>query len=102
MISDEPDEDADGSDDDTALESLGDVGPRPDDTSPLPSLPQWPEHDQHDTGIQVDAATMTWFRSTHPDWRRQMGYVLRAWMIANTANETPGTCPHLPPASLSG
>ncbi len=94
MISDEPDEDAEGFDDDTVLETfVGDAGSRPDDASPLPSLPEWPAHGQHDIGIQVDTATMAWFKSMHPDWRRQMGYVLRAWMIANTANGSPGTCP---------
>jgi hypothetical protein len=94
MISDEPDEDADGLDDDTALEALvGDVGPRPDNASPLPSLPEWPTRGQRDVGLCVDAATLAWFKATHPDWRRQMGFVLRAWMIANTANQTAGTYP---------
>jgi hypothetical protein len=94
MISDEPDEDADGLDDDTVLEALvGDVGPRPDNACSLPLLPEWPIPGQHDIGLEVDAATVAWFKSSHPDWRRQMGLVLRAWMIANTANQTPGAYP---------
>jgi hypothetical protein len=98
MISDEPDEDADGLDDDKALEALvGDAGPRPDGASPPLSLPEWPTPGQHDLGLYIDAETLAWFKSAHPDWRRQMGLVLRAWMIANTANQTPGTC--RPPAA---
>jgi hypothetical protein len=100
MISDEPDEDADALDDNEALESLiGGAGLRPADASPLPSLPEWPARGQLDTGLQVDAETLAWFRSMHPDWRRQMGVVLRAWMIAHTASQTRGTNP--PPATLS-
>jgi hypothetical protein len=95
MISDEPDEDADVLDDEAALESLvGDAGPRPGDAPPLPSLPEWPARGQLDIGLQVDAETLAWFRSTHPDWRRQMGVVLRAWMLTSTANQAPGT--HFP------
>jgi hypothetical protein len=94
MILDEPDEDADALDDDTALECLvSDAEARPDDASHAQTLPEWPMRGQHDIGLTVDAVTMAWFKSTHPDWRRQMSSVLRAWMIANTASQTPGTCP---------
>jgi hypothetical protein len=94
MISDEPDEDADLLDDDTALDSLmGDVGPRSDVAASSPALPEWPTRGQHEVGLPVDAETLAWFKSAHPDWRRQMGNVLRAWMITNTADQAPGTYP---------
>ncbi len=90
MISDEPDEDADALDDDTAIESLlGDGSARRDDVAPPTVLPEWPAHDCCNIELQIDAATIAWFRSSYPNWQRQMGLVLRAWMNANTANDTP-------------
>jgi uncharacterized protein (DUF4415 family) len=90
MISDEPDEDADALDDDAAIDSLlSDAETQPGNTSHLPSLPEWPARGQRDVGLRVDDETLAWFKATHPDWQRQMGFVLRAWMIASTANQQP-------------
>ncbi len=90
MISDEPDEDAEEIDDDTILGSL--VGKDAIGQLDVPQrslIPEWPTNSDRGIDLQVDAETMAWFRSSHPDWRRQMGLVLRAWMIANTASDTP-------------
>ncbi len=94
MISDEPDEDAEEFDDDTILESLvGHDGIGRLDVPQRSLMPEWPAGGDRGIDLQVDAETMAWFRSSHPDWQRQMGLVLRAWMIANTASDTPGISP---------
>jgi uncharacterized protein (DUF4415 family) len=94
MISDVQGEDADALDDDEALESLiSDAGPTPGVACSVSSMPEWPPRERSDVGLPVDAETLAWFRSTHADWRRQMGVVLRAWMIANTVNQTSAIYP---------
>jgi uncharacterized protein (DUF4415 family) len=86
MISDEPDEDADILDDETALESyLGDTPPRLDRVaSGAMELPDWPPRAVRDIGLNLDAETLAWFKAANSDWRREMRAVLRAWVAAKT------------------
>jgi uncharacterized protein (DUF4415 family) len=87
MISDEPDEDADPLDDDMAIEAL--LGETPTTRNPAHTstdLPDWPPRSAQDIGLNLDAETLTWFRRTHTDWRRRIRSVLRAWVVANTAD----------------
>jgi hypothetical protein len=87
MISDEPDEDADILDDETALESyLGDAPPRLDRAaSGAAELPDWPPRAVQDIGLHLDVETLAWFQAAVADWRREMRSVLRAWVAAKTA-----------------
>lgn len=87
MISDEPDEDADILDDETALESyLGDAPPRTDSVaSGTTELPDWPPRAVRDIGLTLDAETLAWFKAANGNWRREMRSVLRAWVAAKTA-----------------
>jgi uncharacterized protein (DUF4415 family) len=96
MISDEPDEDADTTDDDSALDSLpGDGSAKPEGPPRRIELANWPTPRGYDIRLNLDAETVAWFRATYPDWRRQMYGVLRAWMTANTteiqATQVPST-----------
>jgi uncharacterized protein (DUF4415 family) len=86
MISDEPDEDADALGDDTALEIyMGGARPGPAPEADTIILPDWPCQAVQEIGIQLDADTLAWFRTTYADWPRQMRSVLRAWVISNTS-----------------
>jgi hypothetical protein len=82
MIVDEPDEDADTLDDETALDNyLGGESPANLDTG-LADLPDWPAPAKRDIGLDLDTATLNWFKQGHADWRREMRFVLRAWVLA--------------------
>lgn len=84
MISDEPDEDADALDDDTALEIYME-GARPGRVPEADTtFPDWPSQPVQEIGLELDAGTLAWFRTTYADWPRQMRSVLRAWVIFNT------------------
>jgi hypothetical protein len=98
MISDEPDEDADTLGDDPTLETFFDDEPLKSD-SPCTMLDatEWPGRLAPDVGLHVDTETLTWFQANHVNWRRQMRFVLRAWMIANAANRA-----SLPSATFAG
>jgi hypothetical protein len=87
MISDEPDEDADILDDETAFENyLGDGTPKPDTTaSGTTGLPDWPPRAVLDVGLSLDAETLAWFKAANGKWRNEMRFVLRAWVAAKTA-----------------
>jgi uncharacterized protein (DUF4415 family) len=87
MISDEPDEDADILDDETALECyLGDAPPKAGNTaSGTPELPDWPPRAVQDIGLSLDAETLAWFKAANGNWRNEMRLVLRAWVAAKTA-----------------
>jgi uncharacterized protein (DUF4415 family) len=86
MISDDPDEDADTLDDGAVFENyLGDAPPRPDSAAPdTTALPDWPEA-VRDIGLNLDTETLAWFKAANTNWRSAMRSVLRAWMVANTA-----------------
>jgi hypothetical protein len=34
--------------------------------------------------LNLDAATIAWFRSTYVDWQQQAASVLRAWVAAHS------------------
>jgi uncharacterized protein (DUF4415 family) len=86
MISDDPDEDADALDDGTVLDNyLGDAPSSPDSApSEATTLPDWPQT-ARDIGLSLDTATLAWFKATNINWRSAMQSVLRAWVVANTA-----------------
>jgi hypothetical protein len=82
-IMDEPDEDAADLDDDGLLEAYLDPGAPPAGDSAT-DMPEWPPAMVHDIGLTVDTATLAWFRNSHADWRREMGFILRAWVEIQT------------------
>jgi hypothetical protein len=86
MISEDPDEDADTLDDGAVFDSyLGDAPPRPDSAdSDATALPDWPQA-VRDIGLNLDTETLAWFKAAYTDWRSAMRSVLRAWVVANTA-----------------
>ena len=86
MISDDPDEDADTLDDGAVFDSyLGDAPPRRDiAASDATTLPDWPEA-MRDIGLDLDTETLSWFKAANTNWRSAMRSVLRAWVVANTA-----------------
>jgi hypothetical protein len=87
MISDEPDEDADILDDETAFERyLGDAASTPDPAaSGTTELPEWPPRAVREVGLSLDAETVAWFQARNGDWRREMRFVLQAWVAAKIA-----------------
>jgi hypothetical protein len=95
MISDEPDEDADTRDDESALEAyLGDASAAPNgDAKTTPRLSDWPPKAARDIGLNLDIETLAWFQATHADWRHAMRAVLRAWAAVKAtqcaASQTP-------------
>jgi hypothetical protein len=92
MISDEPDEDADNLDDDAVLENcVADAGSKQTGGGPaMPDLPDWPRLMVKEVGLDLDTETLTWFKSTYRDWRQQMRFVLRAWVVANRKGRPEG------------
>lgn len=87
MISDEPDEDADALDDETLLETYTGVDPpaaRPGSDN-APDMRDWPPSRRtSDAGSAIDAETLAWFKTNRPDWRTELGLVLRAWVTGQT------------------
>jgi hypothetical protein len=91
MISEEPDEDADTLDDETALQTyFGDTSPKWEGggASGAAQLPDWPPHIVRDIGLNLDTETLAWFKAANADWRREMRSVLRAWVAAKVAEQT--------------
>jgi hypothetical protein len=86
MIPDDPDEDADALDDGVMFDNyLGDAPTRRDSvTAEAMTLPDWPEA-VRDIGLNLDAETLAWFTASNTNWRSAMRSVLRAWVVANTA-----------------
>lgn len=86
MISDQSDEDADALDDDKLLATyLGIDSHNPaQGTVVVPEPLDWPSTTEHDVGLTVDTVTLAWFKTNHTDWQRQMRFVLRAWVMAQT------------------
>lgn len=86
MISDDPDEDADLLDDGAMFDRyLGDAPPRRDSAAcAATTLPDWPEA-MRDIGLDLDTETLSWFKAANTNWRSAMRSVLRAWVVANTA-----------------
>ena len=86
MISDPSNEDADTLDDDKLLAAYLGIDPyKPEQhvvVAPEPS--DWPPIAEHDVGLTVDNMTLSWFKANHTDWQRQMRFVLRAWVVAQT------------------
>lgn len=86
-ISDEPDEDAD-LDDDALFEAYLVAGSPQNERNPAADgadeIAEWPPAKMQNVGVMVDTATLTWFRSNHADWQREMGFVLRAWALVRT------------------
>jgi hypothetical protein len=86
MISNEPEADADGFDDDQVLQAyLGiDAQSPAQDTAGPAEMPDWPLPCVRDIGLSIDVETVAWFKSRHADWRAEMSFVLRAWTIARS------------------
>ena len=86
MISDRSDEDADTLDDDKLLAAYLGIDPhKPEQHAVVvPEPADWPPTAEQDVGFTVDYMTLAWFKANHTDWQRQMRFVLRAWVIAQT------------------
>ncbi len=90
MISDEPDEDADDLDDDKMLETY--IGPgQGNATDVAVALPDWPPTHSplngpgvNGVGLNIDRATVAWFKANYAEWQREIGSVLRGWIVAQT------------------
>ena len=87
-ISDQPDEDAANLDDNALFEAYLDAGtPRTagvQATDVGDGMPDWPPVTLRNVGLTIDTATLAWFKSNHADWRAEAGFVLRAWVAAQT------------------
>jgi hypothetical protein len=86
-ISDDPDEDADNLDDDALIEAYLGTGTRVAQSNTLAAdagqeMPEWPPLKVRNIELTIDSATIAWFVGNHADWRREIGYVLRAWVAA--------------------
>nr|WP_294522409.1 BrnA antitoxin family protein [uncultured Rhodopila sp.] len=86
MISDEPDEDADSLDDDALVEAYTGTIITPEPTAAaIPPPADWPYSASQQDTLAVDADILAWFQANHPDWRRRVSAVLRAWIAAQPA-----------------
>jgi hypothetical protein len=81
MISDEPDDD-DDLDDEAALDSYLGTNDLPKRDRVSVELPDWPAPTKRDAGLDLDVDTLAWFKQNHADWRREIRFVLRAWVVA--------------------
>ncbi len=86
MITDDPDEDADALDDGALFDNYIGDAPRSRDSAVLDATPppDWPQAVQ-DIGLNLDTETLAWFKAANTNWRSAMRSVLRAWVVANTA-----------------
>ncbi len=91
MISDDPDEDADNLDDEGLIAAC--LGPGktadPDEPTADQDIPDWPSVGARNVGLVVDNGTLDWFKTNHADWRREMGFVLRAWVVTKATAPDP-------------
>jgi len=82
MIRDDPDEDADNLDDEALVAAC--LGPgntsEQDSQAAEHAIPDWPPIGPRNVELIVDNETIDWFKANHADWRREMGFVLRAWV----------------------
>ncbi|MBS0644621.1 MAG: hypothetical protein U1E70_04490 [Acetobacteraceae bacterium] len=100
MLPDEPDEDAANLDDDALLDAYLNPSPAEADQRDATRLPDWPKLTVREVGLSLDTATLDWFRAHHADWRREIGFVLKAWVAAQTAaNRAPSGDLHAPDPS---
>ncbi len=85
MLPDDPDEDADHLDDEALLEAY--LRPEPAGARRVEevNLPDWPPARRRDVAVEIDTATLDWFKANHPDWRREIRFVLKAWVTAQKA-----------------
>lgn len=94
-ITDSPEEDAAGLDDDALFEAYLAGGPPQKEHAPPASgneeIAEWPSRRMREVGLAVDVATLAWFKTNHADWRREMGFVLRAWAAAARIAANDGT-----------
>jgi hypothetical protein len=88
MISDEPDEDADGLDDDKLLMAFLDGSQVVDLPTAAADAQDWPSRHHGKEVLVVDADILSWFKMNHQDWQRQIGCVLRAWIISRSGADT--------------
>lgn len=99
-IADEPDEGADSLDDDAPIDAYLDAGTPKKAKVPardsLGEMPEWPPATMREVGLTVDTATLKWFRNNHADWRREMGYILRAWVAVRTGGPGPAVAAAAP------
>ena len=92
MITDDPDEDAENLDDEALLNAYlgrGQSGKSSDPENSAEDIPDWPPSQTRNVGLIVDANTLGWFKANHADWRREMGFVLRAWVAVQAAAASP-------------
>ena len=91
MISDQSDEDADTLDDDKLLAAYLGLDPQKPAQAVTATQPSdWPPATEHAVGLSIDNITLDWFKANHTDWQRQMRFVLRAWVVAQTVQaDTP-------------
>ena len=83
MISDEPDEDADTLDDDTALETyFGETSNPGSGAGSISEVSDWPPPEPEDAWLTLDPEMLSWFQARYADWRRQIRHVLNAWIAA--------------------
>ena len=83
MISDDPDEDATDLDDDAIFDTFVDSPSQALKSDTAIPLADWPSRTITEVELNLDTETLAWFKSAHIDWRQQMAFVLRAWVLAN-------------------
>jgi len=87
-ISDDPHEDANNLDDDALFEAFLDAGIAQTGGAPEAEsgdgIPDWPPVRMRTVALPIDVATLAWFKGNHVDWRAEVGFVLRAWVAAQT------------------
>jgi uncharacterized protein (DUF4415 family) len=98
-ISDEPDEDADSLDDENLLETcVGVEAPKRQSasTAAASGMPDWPPSRRApNVRAEIDVETLAWFKTTRPNWRDELGSILKAWVAAQ--KQTQADLP-IPPA----
>ena len=80
MISDDPDEDADGLEDDNLLESC--IAPDAAGRDPAIAFDDWPPPGPQDYAAGFDPAIQEALKAEHPNWRSGIEQVLRGWAEA--------------------
>jgi hypothetical protein len=99
MISDEPDEDADGLEDEELFGVLNDGGGSKSEAcvEPATRLHDWLTLSRaSNDALFVDNMTLGWFKAHHVDWRAEIATLLRAWVSLHVRG-----LPHVSPTPAS-
>ncbi len=90
-------EDAISLDDDALIEACLGLDGQKTSPDPAKALPDWPPRTDQGVLIAIDPEIAAWFQAQSTTWRRDIGRVLRAWIVANKTSaqspQEPGPSP---------